>query len=134
MDSINLDEIVDPYDKSRSYYIVEITKAAPYQKDSKEHIESIALELVIQEKCGELDDEERYKFKGKPLSMNMSLDSKRIWLLKNLCTALEISGTHQIDELCKMLVGKRIRASIMTNDDLAAEAYYRIIRNFKKAG
>lgn len=80
-----------------------------------------------------MDDKEKYKFKGKLLSMNISLDPKRVWLLKNLCTALELSGTHQIDAFCKMLVGKRVMASVMTNVDLEAESFYRIIRDFKKA-
>jgi len=88
--------------------------------------------LVIQEKCGQLDEKEKYKYKGKLLSMKISLDPKRVWLLKNLCTALEISGTHRIDELCRMLVSRRVRASIMTNIDLDVEAFYRVIRDFKK--
>jgi hypothetical protein len=132
-DLINLDDICDPYDRAGSYYVVEITRAQPYRPNEKEGIESIGLELVIQEKCGQLDEKEKYKFKGKILSIRVSRDPKRVWFLKNLCTALAISGTHLIYDLCRMLLGKRVRASVMTNVDLEAESFYRIIRDFKKA-
>ena len=91
------------------------------------------MELVIREKCGQLGDKEKYKFKGKLLSMRIGLAPKRVWLLKNLCSAVGIAGTHPIDGLCRMLVGRSVRASIMTNVDLDVEAFYRVIRDFKKA-
>jgi hypothetical protein len=91
------------------------------------------LELVIQEKCGQLNEKEKYKFKGKILSIRVSRDPKRAWFLKNLCSAVGIAGTHPIDGLCRMLVGRSVRASIMNNVDLDVEAFYRVIRDFKKA-
>lgn len=108
-------------------------KAETYRPNEKEGIESIGLELVIQEKCGKLDDKEKYKFKGKLLCLRVSLGPKRVWPLKNLCSALGIRGTHPADELCLMLVGRSVRASIMTDVDLDVEAFYRVIRDFKKA-
>ena len=73
---IDLDEILDPYERMQGdYYLFEIVKAEYCDHREIKYIEFIALELVVIERSGSLNDKEKYKFKGKKLFLNISLCS-----------------------------------------------------------
>lgn len=129
---INLDELLDPFKRlKRNYYIVEIAEATCCRQGKK--TEALALVLVIQEECGNLDDKEKYRFKGKQLFLNIEIHHQKVWLLKNLCDALSICGKYRFEDLAKLLVGRRVKARIMTNDDLEVDRDFRVIKKFDKA-
>ena len=130
---INLDEILDPYEQMKGdYYIVEITKAE-YCKQVNMNTEFIALELVVKERYGNLNDKEKYKFKDKKLFLNISLDPKRVWLLKNLFNALKISGAHKLKDLPNLLVGRKVKARVIPQYNHDFDTYFHIINKFNQA-
>jgi len=132
---INLDEILDPYERLRGdYYLVEITSAQYCDHRNLDYMEFIALELIIVERCGDdISEKEKYKFQGKKLFLNISLNPKRVWLLKNLCNALNIFGTHALEELARLLVGRTVTARVSSRYDMDFDEYFQIINKFKRA-
>jgi len=136
---INLDEILDPYERLQGdYYIVEITSAEycdhrSLEKPKLVDLELIALELIIVNRCGDISEKEKYKSQGKKLFLNISLNPKRVWLLKNLCNALNISGTHALEELAGLLVGRTVIARVNSRYDMDFDEYFHIINKFKRA-
>jgi hypothetical protein len=96
-------------------------------------MEFIALELIIVERCGDISEKEKYKFQGKKLFLNISLNPKRVWLLKNLCNALNILGTHALEELARLLVGRTVTARVSSRYDMDFDEYFQIINKFKRA-
>jgi hypothetical protein len=129
---IDLDEILDPYERMKGdYYIVKIIKAEYCDHRELKHVEFIALELVVVESIGNLKEKNKYKFKGKKLFLNISLDSKKIWLLKNLCNALNLSGRYNLKELAVILTGKMVKARVASRYDKEFDEYYHIINRFK---
>jgi hypothetical protein len=137
---INLDEILDPYERLRGdYYIVKITSAeyCDHRSLDKPQLidpELIALEMIIVERCGDdISEKEKYKFQGKKLFLNISLNPKRVWLLKNLCNALNIFGTHALEELARLLIGRTVTARVSSRYDMDFDEYFHIINKFKRA-
>ena len=71
---INLDEILDPYERMRgNYFIVEIAKAEYCDHRKLDHTEFIALELIVVERGDDTPKvtSGKYKFKGKKLFLNI---------------------------------------------------------------
>jgi len=129
---IDLDEILDPYERMQGdYYLVEIVKAEYCDHRRLEHTEFISLELVVIERSGSLKDKEKYKFKGKKLFLNISLDPKKVWLLKNLCNALNISGRYNLKELAVILTGMKVKARALARYDVNLDEYFHVINKFK---
>jgi len=129
---IDLDVILDPYERMKGdYYIVEITKAEYCDHRRLDHTEFIALELRVIERSGNFTDKEKYKFKGKKLFLNISLDPKKVWLLKNLCNALHVFGRYELKELALKLVGMKVKARVMSKFDSDFDEYFHIINRFK---
>jgi hypothetical protein len=132
--SINLDEILDPYERMQGdFYVVEITSAEYCDHRNLNNTEFIALELVIVERCGPINEKGKNKFRGKKLFLNISLHPKKVWLLKNLCNALQISGTHALEELAGLLVGRTVIARVHSHYDMEFDDYFHIINKFKRA-
>jgi len=72
---INLDEILDPYERMRgNYFIVEIAKAEYCDHRKLDHTEFIALELIVVERgddAPKVSTKGKYKYKGKKLFLNI---------------------------------------------------------------
>ena len=129
---INLDEILDPYERMKGdYYVVEIAKAEYCDHRRLDHTEFIALELSVIERSGNFTDKVKYKFKGKKLFLNISLAPKNVWLLKNLCNALHIVGKHALKELAIKLTGMKVKARVISRYDNDFDEYFHIINKFK---
>ena len=111
---------------------MEIVKAEYCDHRELKYVEFIALELVVIEKSGSLKDKKKYKFKGKKLFLNISLDPKKVWLLKNLCNALNLSGRHNLKKLAVILIGKKVKARVSSRYDIEFDEYYHIINRFKE--
>ena len=132
-DFINLDEILDPYDRMKGdYYITEIIKAEHFKHDNIGN-QFISLEFSVLEQIGNLDDKSKYKFRGKKLFLNLSLHPKRIWLLKNLCNALHISGKHKPEDLTKLFIGRIVSARVIPQYDYDFDTYFHTINKFQSA-
>jgi hypothetical protein len=133
--SINLDEIIDPYERSREeYFIFEIVKAEYWEHKKLDGTGYIALELGMIERSGdsdELDSNDKPTFKEKKLFLNISLDPKKVWLLKNLCNALHISGKHELNKLAGLLVGKKVKARVMARYDKKIGGYFYGVNRLK---
>jgi hypothetical protein len=131
---INLDEILDPYERMRgNYFIVEIAKAEYCDHRKLDHTEFIALELIVVERGDDTPKvtSGKYKYKGKKLFLNISLDPKKVWLLKNLCNALHISGEYDLHELAVALVGMKVKARVISRYDNEFDEYFYIINRFR---
>ena len=133
---INLDEIYDPYEKSKEeYFIFKIVKAQHWKHKKLDDTEYIGLELDMVERSSdsdELDNNGRSTFKEKKLVQNVSLAPEKIWLLKNLCNALHISGKHELDKLAALLVGKKVKARVMAKYNKKIGGYFYGVNRFKE--
>ena len=134
--SINLDEIIDPYEKSKEKcFIFEIVKADYFQHKKLNGVAYITLELALIKECSNVEEPENngtFKFKVEKLFQSLNLDQKNIWKLKNLCNALDISGKHGLHDLAKLLPGKKIKVKIMARYNKKIDGYYYIITRFFK--
>lgn len=131
---IDLDEILDPYERMKGdNYIVKIDKAEYCDHRKKYNTEFITLELIVVERRGNFKDKQKYKFSGKRLFLNINLAPKKVWLLKNLCNALHISGKHKSEDLAKLLVGRKVEARVASRYDIEFDEYYHVINRFKEA-
>ena len=134
--SINLDEIIDPYEKSKEkYFIFEIVKADYFQHKKLNGAAYITLKLALVEECSSIDESgksENFKFKVEKLFQSLCLDQKRIWKLKNLCNALNISGKHTLKSLAKLLPGNRIKVKVMARYNKKIDGYFYVITRFKR--
>ena len=133
---INLDEIYDPYEKSKEeYFIFKILKAQHWKHEKLDGTEYITLELDMVERCSdsdELDNSGKSTFKEKKLVQNISLAPEKIWLLKNLCNELHISGKHELDKLAALLVGKKVKARVMAKYNKKIGRYFYGVNRFKE--
>jgi hypothetical protein len=133
---INLDEIYDPYEKSKEeYFIFKIVKAQHWEHKKLDDTEYIALELDMVERSSdseELDNNGRSTFKEKKLVQNVSLAPEKIWLLKNLCNALHISGKYELGKLAALLVGKKVKARVMAKYNKKIGGYFYGVNRFKE--
>lgn len=133
---INLDEIIDPYEKSKEKcFIFEIIKADYFQHKKLNGAAYITLELALVKECSNRDKSEnngKFKFNVQKLFQSLNLDQKNIWKLKNLCNALNISGKHSIQDLAKFLPGKKIKVKIMARYNKKIDGYYYVITRFFK--
>ena len=134
--SINLDEIVDPYEKSKEKcFIFEIVKADYFQHKKLNGAAYITLELALTKECSNAEEPENngeFKFNVEKLFQSLNLDQKRIWKLKNLCNALNISGKHTFESLTKLLPGNRIKVKVMARYNKKIDGYFYVITRFKK--
>ena len=133
--SINLDEINDPYEKSKErYFVFEIVNAKYFQHKKLGGAAYITIGLTLVEECGSADKIENsgnFKFKVEKLFQSLSLDKNRIWKLKNLCNALKISGKHSLESLAKLLPGNRIKVKVMARYNKKVDGYFYVITRFK---
>ena len=133
---LNLDEINDPHEKSKEkWFVFEITKAEHFTHKKLNGAAYITLELQLVEECRsaiEQNNAENFQFKVDKIHQSLNLDSGKIWLLKNLCNALHIAGNHNLEDLSKLFIKKRVKAKIIARYNKKINGYYYVVREFKE--
>jgi len=131
-DFIDLEQILDPYERMKGgYYLVEIVKAEHCRQGSTEY-SFLALEFIVIEQQ-DTHEKERCRFAGRKLYMNVSFHPKRIWLVKHLCNAVNVSGKHTPEKLAELLVGHKVLARVIPEYNHDFELYFHNINRFKPA-
>lgn len=135
VECINLDEIDDPYEKSKEkYFIFKIAKADYFKHKKLNGAAYITLELALINECSDIDESEyneTFEFKVEKLFQSLNLDQKKIWKLKNLCNALNITGKHTLEGLANLLQGNKIMVQVMARYNKKINGYYYVITRFK---
>ena len=90
------------------WYIIKIIEAEYWKEKDDE--ECIGMDCIILEKYNHLYKEERYKVKNNKLSITIGSNSN-LFLLIELYDVLNISEELDLEDLSKLLAGKKVKNS-----------------------